>query len=313
MSFQPPPRETPNKPPKGKVKGARRVINLSEEQRRKKRENDRLAQQAIRRRNKETIDSLRREVEMLRSMRSVETALSLHEEIRDLRAQLLELSRCPAFMYNERHSHPPASTFEEVDFGHGTGPIPTSQSGLSCVHSVDGPSPAAGHSNNYSSNVPHSNFGSSPLPSTHRYDHWQSHVVPLPSPAVNPVIQSVESSPGPCGPGKEFGYMPTSVPVMEPAIIASNTSAPALHSIKLEPREADSASAASRYPSPKDTHSSPAYLHAPPWCVYSGDPYYLRTPSHRHAVQPTSSQIYPTMQARDGRAGESEEGNRAGR
>ncbi|KAK4240229.1 hypothetical protein C8A03DRAFT_13454 [Achaetomium macrosporum] len=289
MSFQPPPREPP-KPSKGKPKaGARRVVNLSEEQRRKKRENDRLAQQNIRRRNKALIDNLQREVEMLRSMRSVQTALSLLEEKRSLEAQLLELSRHTALMLNERHCHPPGI-------------------GLS---GVDGPSPAAGHGGEYG-NVPH-NFASPSLSSAHRYDQWPSNAVPVPSPAA---IHSVESSPGASGPGEDFGYVHTSVPVVEPAIMASNTSAPALDSIKLEAREVDTgmsaAPSANRYSSPKVAHSSPAYLQAAPWPVYSTSSYYVRAP-HRHPVQPHSSHVYPTVSSREGRRGEGEESDGVGR
>jgi uncharacterized protein YhaN len=87
--------------------GSRRVINLSEEQRQKKRLNDRLAQQNIRRKNKETIENLKREVAMLKSLQSVQTAMRLIEEKRELETRLIQLSH-HVMMWDERHSHPPS-------------------------------------------------------------------------------------------------------------------------------------------------------------------------------------------------------------
>lgn len=118
MSLQTPPREAPRSS-KGKGKGewttsyrccrdqglvssdeltkqpvragARRVSNLSEEQRNKKRENDRIAQQNIRRRNKELIESLQSEVETLRQLKQVQTGLALIRRVNFLEAELRDL------------------------------------------------------------------------------------------------------------------------------------------------------------------------------------------------------------------------------
>ncbi|KAH6617250.1 hypothetical protein F5144DRAFT_387171 [Chaetomium tenue] len=78
--------EEPPKPPRVKGKGARRVSNLSEEQRNKKRENDRVAQRNIRLRNKQLIQDLRTQVDALmrennrlkRDVRLLRKTLDLH-------------------------------------------------------------------------------------------------------------------------------------------------------------------------------------------------------------------------------------------
>jgi hypothetical protein len=126
MSLQSPPSE-PARTPKGKGKGeqgfgikqqgarhrgfryltkssragARRVSNLSEEQRNKKRENDRIAQQNIRRRNKELIENLQNEVETLRGLKQVQTAVALARRVKELETQLHALQRT-SFMHNGR-------------------------------------------------------------------------------------------------------------------------------------------------------------------------------------------------------------------
>ncbi len=73
--------------------GARRVSNLSEEQRNKKRENDRIAQQNIRRRNKELIEKLQQEVEFLRKLDRVDLVKRLMRRNKDLEEEVLMLRK----------------------------------------------------------------------------------------------------------------------------------------------------------------------------------------------------------------------------
>jgi hypothetical protein len=81
--------------------GARRVSNLSEEQRNKKRENDRIAQQNIRRRNKELIEKLQQEVEFLRKLDRVDLVKRLMRRNKDLEDEVL-LLRKTLFLHTGR-------------------------------------------------------------------------------------------------------------------------------------------------------------------------------------------------------------------
>ncbi|KAL2128052.1 hypothetical protein VTI74DRAFT_9782 [Chaetomium olivicolor] len=209
MSPQSPPKE-PSKPSKGKAKGARRVSNLSEEQRNKKRENDRIAQQNIRRRNKELIEKLQHEVEVLRKLDRVETVRRLLRRNKELEDEIHTLKKT-LFIHNGRPY--PAPGFE-VDT------LPSSAPGQ----------PGAA---DYSSVPQTSTFGSPYLPAntSSPYDQWPSSVVPVPTTVS---VNSVESSPGASGPGEDFtpAYVhTTSVPLMEGPVLtttstAGNTSAP---------------------------------------------------------------------------------------
>ncbi|KAG7286388.1 hypothetical protein NEMBOFW57_008697 [Staphylotrichum longicolle] len=172
MSPRPAERE-PSKPSsKGKGKGARRVSNLSEEQRNKKRENDRIAQQNIRRRNKELIEKLQQEVDFLRKLDRVDLVKRLMRRNKDLEDEVLMLRKA-LFLHTGR-PYPAASSFD-----------------------VDGLPPGGHAGDNY---VPHA-FGSPYLGATHPYDQWPSSVVPVPSTVT---ANSVESSPGASGPGEDF-------------------------------------------------------------------------------------------------------------
>jgi len=235
-----PTHKEPLKLSKGKGKGARRVSNLSEEQRNKKRENDRIAQQNIRRRNKELIEKLQQEVEDLKKRDRVDMVSRLIRRNRDLEDEVHAL-RKTLFLHTGRPY--PAPSFE-----------------------MDG-LPPGGHPSDY--NVPHS-FGSPYLSSANPYDQWPSSVVPVPSTVT---VNSVESSPGASGPGEDFTptFVHASLPAMEGPVMAGNTSAPSLDSVKAEYQEVDAGSSASY--SNNNAQQSSTYLHEPPW-VYPAGTYY---------------------------------------
>ncbi|KAK4126661.1 hypothetical protein N657DRAFT_630648 [Parathielavia appendiculata] len=233
---------------KGKGKGARRVSNLSEEQRNKKRENDRIAQQNIRRRNKELIEKLQHEVECLRNLERVDMVNQLVRRNHELEDRVRFLEK--ALSQRTGRSFPP-----------------------SCYDANE--LPRCRHAGDY--NVPQS-FGSPYLAgAANPYDHWPSSVVPVPSAVV---VKSVESSPGASGPGEDYTHTPayvhTSVPLAEgPAAMASTSSAPSLGSVKAEYRDADAGSSSNNsYPSHSVQQSSPAYLQESPWPVYPASNYY---------------------------------------
>jgi len=246
MSPRPVHRELPSKVSKGKGKGARRVSNLSEEQRNKKRENDRIAQQNIRRRNKELIEKLQQEVDFLRKLDRVDLVKRLMRRNKDLEDEVLML-RKTLFLHTGRPY--PASGFD-----------------------VDG-IPSGGHAgDNY---VPHS-FGSPYLGAANPYDQWPSSVVPVP-PSVT--VHSVESSPGASGPGEDFtpSYVHTSMPVMDGPAMANSTPAPSTSvpsslesSAKAKYRELDTGSATTTngYPGSNAQPPSSAYLQGSPWSIY---------------------------------------------
>ncbi|KAK3906715.1 hypothetical protein C8A05DRAFT_11535 [Staphylotrichum tortipilum] len=244
MSPRPSHKEPP-KPPKGKGKGARRVSNLSEEQRNKKRENDRIAQQNIRRRNKELIEKLQQEVEFLSKLDRIEVVKRLMRRNKDLEDEVHALRKA-LFLHTGRPH--PVSGFD-----------------------VDG-LPASGHPGDY---VPHS-FGSPFLAAANPYDQWPSSVVPVPSTAT---VHSVESSPGASGPGEDFtpAYVHTSVPMMDGPAMTSSTSAPSsIASAKVDYQELDAGpSPTSGYSSHSGQPSSSAYLQEQqPWPIYQPGTYY---------------------------------------
>lgn len=247
MSPRPTHRE-PSKVSKGKGKGARRVSNLSEEQRNKKRENDRIAQQNIRRRNKELIEKLQQEVEFLRKLDRVDTVKRLMRRNKDLEDEVLMLRKA-LFLHTGRPY--PASGFD-----------------------VDALPPGGHPGDNY---VPHS-FGSPYLGTANPYDQWPSSVVPVPSSVT---VNSVESSPGASGPGEDFtpAYVHTSVPVMDGPVMASSTSAPGnLDSSKGEYREVDTGcSTTNGYPGNSAQPSSSTFLQGSPWpTMYPAGTYYAQ-------------------------------------
>ncbi len=197
--------------------GARRVSNLSEEQRNKKRENDRIAQQNIRRRNKELIEKLQQEVDFLRKLDRVDLVKRLMRRNKDLEDEVLML-RKTLFLHTGRPYPASGMSFPRLRLStllrKLTRPCTTG-------FDVDG-IPAGGHAgDNY---VPHS-FGSPYLGAANPYDQWPSSVVPVP-PSVT--VHSVESSPGASGPGEDFtpSYVHTSMPVMDGPTIANSTPAP---------------------------------------------------------------------------------------
>jgi hypothetical protein len=241
MSPQSAHKELP-KTPKGKGKGARRVSNLSEEQRNKKRENDRIAQQNIRRRNKELIDKLQQEVDVLRRLDRVDTVRRLMRRNKELEDEVHALKKT---LYVHTGRPYPASSFE-----------------------VDG-LPPGGHPSDY--NVSHP-FGSPYIAAANPYDQWPSSVVPVPSTVT---VNSVESSPGASGPGDDFTptYGHTAVPVMDGGAMTSNTSAPGLNSSKLEYQELDAGPPTNSYPS-QGVQQSSTYLPESPWPVYPTGTYY---------------------------------------
>ncbi|KAL2178229.1 uncharacterized protein P884DRAFT_284278 [Thermothelomyces heterothallicus CBS 202.75] len=240
MSPHPAQKEPP-KLPKGKGKGARRVSNLSEEQRNKKRENDRIAQQNIRRRNKELIEKLQQEVEDLRKRDRVDMVSRLIRRNRELEDEVHAL-RKTLFLHTGRPYPTPGFEVEGV--------------------------PPGGHSGDYG--VPHS-FGSPYLTTANPYDQWPSGVVPVPSTVT---VNSVESSPGASGHGDDFppAYVHSGVPAIDGTVIAGNTSAPSLDPAKAEYQEVDTGASSNAYPGHNAQHPS-AYLHEPPW-VYPAGTYY---------------------------------------
>lgn len=94
--------------------GARRVSNLSEEQRNKKRENDRIAQQNIRRRNKELIEKLQQEVEDLRKRDRVDMVSRLIRRNRELENEVHAL-RKTLFLHTGR-PYPSSGMYMVVSF-----------------------------------------------------------------------------------------------------------------------------------------------------------------------------------------------------
>ncbi|KAK4154182.1 hypothetical protein C8A00DRAFT_33074 [Chaetomidium leptoderma] len=246
MSPQPAHKEPPRSS-KGKGKGARRVSNLSEEQRNKKRENDRIAQQNIRRRNRELIEKLQHEVEVLRKLDRIEMVKRLMRRNRELEDEVHMLKKT-LFLHTGRPY--PASSFE-----------------------MDGLPPGGGHASEY--NLPQT-FGSPYLASANPYDQWPSSVVPVPSTVT---VDSVESSPGASGPSEDFtpAYVHTSVPMMDGgAVMASSTSAPSLDSAKVDYQELDADPPATNgFPNHDvQQQSSSTYMQEPPWPVYPGGTYY---------------------------------------
>ncbi|KAK4095906.1 hypothetical protein N658DRAFT_74445 [Parathielavia hyrcaniae] len=243
-----PAHEDMHKPSRGKGKGARRVSNLSEEQRNKKRENDRIAQQNIRRRNKELIEKLQHEVECLRNLERVDMVNQLLQRNHELEDRVRFLEK--ALSQRAGRSFPPPSGYD--------------------AHEM----PRCRHPGGY--NVPHS-FGSPYLAgAANPYDHWPSSVVPVPS-AVT--VNSVESSPGASGQGEDYTHTPayvhTSVSLVDgPAAMGGSTSAPSLGAAKTEYRDADAGSSSNGYSSHGVQQSSPAYLHDSPWPAYPASHYY---------------------------------------
>ncbi|KAJ4287079.1 hypothetical protein N0V88_007773 [Collariella sp. IMI 366227] len=209
MSPQSSPNEAP-KAPKGKAK-ARRVSNLSEEQRNKKRENDRIAQQNIRRRNKELIEKLQHEVEVLRKLDRVETVRRLLRRNKELEDEVHTLKKT-LFIHNGR-------------------PYPTS------AFDVDGlPTSTTADYTPSRNPAPLARLTSPTTTTTSAYDQWPSSVVPVPTTVS---VASVESSPGASNPGDDSftpAYvhttntsMPTMMdapPSMSTAAAAAATSAP---------------------------------------------------------------------------------------
>ncbi len=211
--------------------GARRVSNLSEEQRNKKRENDRIAQQNIRRRNKELIEKLQQEVEFLRKLDRVDLVKRLMKRNKELEDEVFAL-RKTLFIHTGRpytsssSMYPRSRSSTTFSLARLTRPTDLEIEGL----------PPGGHAgDNY---VPHT-FGSPYLGAANPYDQWPSGVVPVP-PSVT--ANSVESSPGASGPGEDFtpAYVHTSMPSMDGPVITSGTSAhSSLGSSKGEYQELD--------------------------------------------------------------------------
>ncbi len=197
--------------------GARRVSNLSEEQRNKKRENDRIAQQNIRRRNKELIEKLQEEVDFLRKLDRVDLVKRLMRRNKDLEDEVFML-RKTLFLHTGRPYPASGTSFPRLRL---STRLPTLTRPCAKGFDVDGLPPGGHAGDNY---VPHS-FGSPYLGAAHPYDQWPSSVVPVP-PSVT--VHSVESSPGASGPGEDFtpSYVHTSMPVIDGPAMASSTPAP---------------------------------------------------------------------------------------
>ncbi|KAK4142042.1 uncharacterized protein C8A04DRAFT_38564 [Dichotomopilus funicola] len=268
MSPHPTHKQDSPKSCKGKAKGARRVSNLSEEQRNKKRENDRIAQQNIRRRNKELIEKLQQEVEILRTRDRVDVVCRLMTRNEELEKEVRML-RKHLFIHAGRPYHPGSDTLSP------NGP-------------QSGSSGNGDNSNEYSLSSQHQTtpFGSSPYiataaaTSTHPYDQWPSSVVPVSSTGVT--VNSVESSPGASGTGDDFATPATTTAAAYahttadgiPVSQSGNTSAPSLGSSKdAEYEDLDAGSVNDSY----TTHSVPqssTYIHEPPWSVYPTGAYY---------------------------------------
>ncbi|KAL2264909.1 hypothetical protein VTJ83DRAFT_7419 [Remersonia thermophila] len=239
---------TQAKAPKGKGKGARRVSNLSEEQRNKKRENDRIAQQNIRRRNKELIERLQREVELLRKLKHVDVTETLLKQNKMLQDEVRALRR--AFYSQTGRVYPVPGT------------------------DVDGVSPTE-FSGDY---VVQQSFSSPYIATSNLYSQWPSSVVPVTSTAA---VHSVASSPGESVQGDDFtpGYAHSNLPPMDEAAMAgATTSGQALGSVKAEYRglevSSSGASSANNYPGGNTQQPSPPYLHEPPWPSYPSSAYY---------------------------------------
>ncbi|KAL1842207.1 hypothetical protein VTJ49DRAFT_5819 [Mycothermus thermophilus] len=256
---------TQAKTPKGKGKGARRVSNLSEEQRNKKRENDRIAQQNIRRRNKELIERLQREVELLRKLKHVDVTEALLKQNKMLQDEVRALRR--AFYAQTGRMYP----------------VPGAD--------VDGVTPSE-FSGDY---VVQQGFSSPYITTSNLYGQWPSSVVPVASTAT---VHSVASSPGASAQGDDFtpGYAHSSLPPMEEAVMAgATTSAPALGSVKADyrglegkdftsrglgylsadnPVSSSGGSSTNSYPGSNAQQHTPPYLHEPPWPPYQSSSYY---------------------------------------
>jgi hypothetical protein len=279
--------------------GARRVSNLSEEQRNKKRENDRIAQQNIRRRNKELIEKLQHEVDVLRKLKQVDVAANLMRQNKMLQDEVRALRKT---LYLQTGRTYPASGPSCLQPRFPGPPLTLSGSGLE----ADG-LPSGGHASDYT--VPNTTFGSPYLGATNPYDQWPSNVVPVPSTVT---VNSVESSPGASGAGEDLtpAYVHTSLPMMDGPVMAGNTSVPSIGSgSKGDYQElpdggkggaglhggggggGDSSFRAwnpladrVRCPAGSSTnsfpgasmhpHSSSGYMHEPPWQAYSNGPYY---------------------------------------
>ncbi|KAL2115562.1 hypothetical protein VTJ04DRAFT_9817 [Mycothermus thermophilus] len=242
MSSQP-------KPSKSKGKGARRVSNLSEEQRNKKRENDRIAQQNIRRRNKELIERLQREVELLRRLNQVDMTEALLRRNRVLEEEVQALRR--AFHLQTGREYPLPSAGADADG------IPPGEFGGD--YAVQ-PS-----------------FGSPYIAASNIYSQWPSNVVPVTSAAT---AHSVTSSPGASVQGDDFthGYAHSSLPPIDQETVMGSAPAPALGSILFTDKSLPwlGSSSAHSYPGSSTQQHSPPYLHEHTWASYQGSSYYTQ-------------------------------------
>ncbi|KAK3294966.1 uncharacterized protein B0H64DRAFT_375691 [Chaetomium fimeti] len=232
----------PSKTPKLKGKGARRVSNLSEEQRNKKRENDRIAQQNIRRRNKELIENLQQEVNALKRKLGVDR---LRQAL--IRNKLLEAEVCNLRKALEAHT---GRQYHAPD---------TDSLGL----------PIEADVNNYE--VAHA-YGS-PYGGGNPYDQWPSSVVPVPAAAT---MRSPESSPRLSEPREDFtpAYGHTGVPMAMGRVMATHTSAPSLDSSKARYEEADRGPSTNRHTNHGGQQSSTYLQEQPSWPAYPVTPYY---------------------------------------
>jgi hypothetical protein len=233
----------PPKISKFKGKGARRVSNLSEEQRNKKRENDRIAQQNIRRRNKELIENLQQEVNNLKKRTGGEMVRQLMLRNKLLEAELSDLKKALEAHTGRPYHAPDLDTL-----------------GLPMGGQLSEYDMANGYGSQYSSGNP--------------YDQWPSGVVPVSA----TITHSPDSSPRPSEPRGDFTptYGHTGVPMAEGRVMAVHTSAPSLDSIKAKYEEADRGPSTDR----RTNHGGPqssTYLQEPPWPSYPVGTYYTHT------------------------------------
>lgn len=228
---------------KVKGKGARRVSNLSEEQRNKKRENDRIAQQNIRRRNKELIEKLQHEVDSLKKRQDASMMKRVMNENRRLEAEVRRLRKMLE-LHNRRSYHGPAVDMDGLAIGE------EHMGGYDVPHAYE---------SHYSGEGPY---------------HWPpSSVGPAPATVT---AHSTESSPNPSGSGGDFmpSYGHAGVSMAEGRVMPAHTSAPGLESDKAKYEEPDEGHSTGRYSS-HDAQQPSTYLQEPPhWSPYPESTYY---------------------------------------
>jgi hypothetical protein len=263
-----PDRTEPPRLSKVKGKGARRVSNLSEEQRNKKRENDRIAQQNIRRRNKELIEKLQHEVNTLKKRQDATLVKQVMNQNKRLEAEVCIL-RKTLEMHTGRPYHGPGAHLPRLYLSESRPGIPADLQSDLGVDVED--LPIGGHMGEY--DVPHA-YGS-PYGGGNVYDQWPSNVVPVPATVT---VNSAESSPRPSGPGEDFTptYGHAGVPMTEGRVMTAHTSAPSLESAKAKYEEPDGGPSTDRYTNHGGQQSS-TYLQEPPWSSgYPPSTYYAQ-------------------------------------